>query len=115
MPTAPPPADPLSAYALAQQRADAQAVREQSAAALLRDGDPAPSPTCPFAVLRFRQRQVVALLAEGLAAEAIAGRLGLLAKTVAAYARDAAAAAGVSGVAGLTRYAVREGLAAVDG
>lgn len=63
-----------------------------------------------FARLTPKEREVVQLLAEGLATKEVAGRLGLSYKTVATHREHAVAKLGLRGVADITRYAIREGL-----
>jgi DNA-binding NarL/FixJ family response regulator len=64
--------------------------------------------------LTAREREIVQLFAEDLSTQDIADRLHLSAKTVATHRENITRKLGVRGVAGLTRYAVREGLSTVD-
>lgn len=64
-----------------------------------------------FKRLTPKEREVVQLLAEGLSTKQIAARLCISYKTVAAHREHAVAKLGARGVADLTRYAIREGLA----
>lgn len=57
-----------------------------------------------------RERQVVQLVAQGLSSKEIAHRLGLSAKTVANHRLSVMAKLGVHNVAGVTRYAIEQGL-----
>ncbi len=68
-----------------------------------------------FSELTAREREVVQLIAEGHSTKEIAGRLHLSAKTVGTHREHIMAKLGVSGTAELTRYAIREGLASLDG
>jgi len=70
-----------------------------------------PSPDGAFARLTPKERQVVQLLAEGLTTKQVAGRLSVSFKTVATHREHAMGKLGLRGVADLTRYAIREGLA----
>jgi len=62
------------------------------------------------AVLGDREQEVLQLLAEGTTTRQIAAELGLSAKTVETYRTRIVKKLGVSGMAELTRYAVREGM-----
>lgn len=57
-----------------------------------------------------RERQVVQLVAQGLSTKEIASRLGLSAKTVANHRMSVMAKLGVHNIAGVTRYAIEQGL-----
>ncbi len=57
-----------------------------------------------------RERQVVQLVAQGLSSKEIANRLGVSAKTVANHRLSVMAKLGVHNVAGVTRYAIEQGL-----
>jgi len=67
-----------------------------------------------FAVLSAREREVLQLLAEGLATKAIAARLNLSAKTVESHRKAVMDKLDLHSVAELTKYAIREGLTSVD-
>jgi two-component system NarL family response regulator len=60
-----------------------------------------------------RERQVLALLAEGLHSPAIGRRLSIAPATVEVHRRNIMRKVGVRGIAGLTKYAIREGIASV--
>jgi two-component system NarL family response regulator len=60
-----------------------------------------------------RERQVLTLLAEGLHAAAIGQRLSIAPSTVEVHRRNIMRKAGVRGIAELTKYAIREGMASV--
>ena len=118
-----------SGYVLKDSSCDelAQAVREVAAGRIhlspalvgvvideirLRQGAPAGAATRP--TLTVREREIVQLYAEDLSTQDIAGRLHLSAKTVATHRENVTRKLGVRGVAGLTRYAVREGLSQLE-
>jgi DNA-binding NarL/FixJ family response regulator len=65
-------------------------------------------------ILTLREREVVQLFAEDLSTQDIADRLHLSAKTVATHRENITRKLGVRGIAGLTRYALREGMSSVD-
>jgi len=67
-------------------------------------------PVSPFAGLSTREFEIFCLLAEGLAANEIAGRLSLSYKTVANYSTQIKAKLDVGTVAELTRLAIRHGV-----
>jgi DNA-binding NarL/FixJ family response regulator len=73
-----------------------------------RQGTPA-KPT-----LTSREREVVQLFSEDLSSQAIADRLHLSVKTIATHREHVVRKLGVRGVAGLTRYAMREGLCTLE-
>lgn len=64
----------------------------------------------PYQLLGAREREVLKLLAEGLTSKEIAQRLGVALKTVETHRRNIAQKVGERSIAGLTKYAVREGL-----
>jgi DNA-binding NarL/FixJ family response regulator len=65
-------------------------------------------------LLTLREREIVQLFAEDLSTQNIADRLHLSAKTVATHRENITRKLGVRGIAGITRYAVREGMSSVD-
>ena len=67
-----------------------------------------PIPAGP--ALTAREREIVQLFAEDLSTQEIADRLKLSAKTVATHRENVTRKLGVRGVAGMTRYALSEGL-----
>ncbi len=79
-----------------------------SDAAIGRRGSPAGASA--FTLLTGRERQVLQLLAEGCTTEQIANRLCLSAKTVYYYREQVMDKLAIRSVAGLTRYAIQEGL-----
>lgn len=64
----------------------------------------------PYQLLGAREREVLKLLADGLTSKEIAQRLGVALKTVETHRRNIAQKVGQRSIAGLTKYAVREGL-----
>lgn len=86
------------------------AVAEHVEAAFTRGG--AGEPVAP--ALSPRQREVLQMLAEGLPAKEIAFRLGIGAKTVETHRAAVMDRLGIHDVAGLVRYAIREGLVTAD-
>jgi RNA polymerase sigma factor (sigma-70 family) len=71
--------------------------------------------TSAFSELTAREREVIQLIAEGLSTREIAERLHVSAKTIGTHREHLMAKLGVNGTAELTRYALREGLTALDG
>lgn len=67
-------------------------------------------PLSAFEVLTPREREVLQLLAEGLRTKQIASRLKLSVKTVGTYRERLLRKIGVDNLAGLTRYAIAQGL-----
>ena len=61
-----------------------------------------------------REREIVQLFAEDLSTQGIADRLHLSTKTVATHRENITRKLGVRGIAGLTRYAMQEGLSPMD-
>ena len=68
----------------------------------------------PAELLTLRQREVLRLVAEGDSTKQIAAKLGLSAKTVEAHRSAIMGRLGIRDLAGLVRFAVREGLVARD-
>jgi DNA-binding NarL/FixJ family response regulator len=68
-----------------------------------------------FAVLTSREREVLQLVAEGLATKQIATSLHVSVKTVETHRRQIMEKLDLHSVAELTKYAIREGLASVEG
>lgn len=64
-------------------------------------------------VLTAREREVVQLIAEGKTTKQIASALGLSVKTIETHRRQAMEKLGIFSIAGLTKYAIREGLASL--
>lgn len=77
------------------------------------DGDPA-APPAPRG-LSSREREVLQLIAEGLSTKQIASHLHLSVKTVETHRRQIMDKLGIFNIAGLIKFAVREGLASLDG
>lgn len=71
---------------------------------------PAADPRSPFTLLSAREREVLQLLAEGLRTKEISHKLGLSVKTVETHRKKIMEKLGIASIAGLTRYAVKEGL-----
>ncbi len=67
-----------------------------------------------FSVLSAREREVLQMLAEGLATKEIAGRLNLSVKTVESHRKAVMDKLEIRNIAELTKYAIREGLTALD-
>jgi DNA-binding NarL/FixJ family response regulator len=67
------------------------------------------------AVLTAREREVLQLLAEGMAAKEIASHLNVSVKTVETHRRNMMEKLNMRGIAELTKYAVREGLVSIEG
>jgi DNA-binding NarL/FixJ family response regulator len=67
------------------------------------------------AVLTPREREVLQLLAEGMAAKEIASHLNVSVKTVETHRRNMMEKLNMRGIAELTKYAVREGLVSIEG
>jgi DNA-binding NarL/FixJ family response regulator len=61
-------------------------------------------------LLTVREREILQLFAEDLGSHAIADRLHLSIKTVSTHRENIVRKLGVRGIAGLTRYAMREGI-----
>jgi DNA-binding NarL/FixJ family response regulator len=67
-----------------------------------------------FAVLTSREREVLQLVAEGMATKQIAAALQVSVKTVETHRRQIMVKLNLHSVAGLTKYAIREGLASIE-
>lgn len=63
-----------------------------------------------FSLLTDREREVLQLLAEGFSTKQIAGRLNLSVKTIGTHREHIMSKTGIHSIAGLTRYAIAEGL-----
>lgn len=68
----------------------------------------------PLKTLTTREREVLQLLAEGLSSKQIASQLHVALTTVESHRRQVMDKLGVRTVAGLTKYAIREGLTSLD-
>jgi DNA-binding NarL/FixJ family response regulator len=64
----------------------------------------------PVAALSGREREVLQLIGEGLSSKEMAGSLGLSARTVEAHRASVMHKLGIHKVAGLVRFAIREGI-----
>ncbi len=71
---------------------------------------PLGDPRSPFTILSSREREVLQLLAEGLRTKEVSHKLSLSVKTVESHRKKIMEKIGISSIAGLTRYAVKEGL-----
>ncbi len=71
---------------------------------------PSRDPRSAFTLLSAREREVLQLLAEGLRTKEISQKLSLSVKTVETHRKKIMEKLGISSIAGLTRYAVKEGL-----
>ncbi len=71
---------------------------------------PVGDPRSPFTILSSREREVLQLLAEGLRTKEVSHKLSLSVKTVESHRKKIMEKIGISSIAGLTRYAVKEGL-----
>jgi DNA-binding NarL/FixJ family response regulator len=69
----------------------------------------------PCSGLTPREREVLQLLAEGMAAKEVAGHLSMSVKTVETHRRNMMVKLNMRSIAELTKYAVREGLVSIDG
>lgn len=70
--------------------------------------------SAPLDLLTSRQREVLRLVAEGNSTKQVAARLGLSVKTVEAHRGAIMERLGIRDLAGLVRFAIREGLVAED-
>ena len=66
-------------------------------------------------VLTPREREVLQLVAEGLATKQIAGRLGVSSKTIETHRHQIMERLNIHSVAELTKFAIREGLTSLGG
>jgi DNA-binding NarL/FixJ family response regulator len=71
---------------------------------------PSRDPRSPFTLLSAREREVLQLLAEGLRTKEISQKLSLSVKTVETHRKKIMEKLDIASIAGLTRYAVKEGL-----
>ncbi|MCM2266303.1 MAG: response regulator transcription factor [Elusimicrobiales bacterium] len=71
---------------------------------------PSRDPRSVFTLLSAREREVLQLLAEGLRTKEISQKLSLSVKTVETHRKKIMEKLGIASIAGLTRYAVKEGL-----
>ena len=68
----------------------------------------------PCSGLTPREREVLELLAEGMAAKEVAGHLSMSVKTVETHRRNMMVKLNMRSIAELTKYAVREGLTSIE-
>ncbi len=73
-----------------------------------------PAVASAFTLLTGREREVLQLLAEGCSTQEIARRLHMGAKTVYTHREQMMEKLAIRSVAGLTRYAIQEGLTAIE-
>jgi DNA-binding NarL/FixJ family response regulator len=71
---------------------------------------PSRDPRSAFTLLSAREREVLQLLAEGLRTKEISLKLSLSVKTVETHRKKIMEKLAITSIAGLTRYAVKEGL-----
>lgn len=67
----------------------------------------------PLATLSRREHQIITLIADGYSTSAIAGKLGLSDPTVATHRANIMNKLKIETIAGLTKYAIREGLSSI--
>ena len=67
----------------------------------------------PLASLSQRELQVLALIADGYETQAIGDKLVISGKTVASHRKHIMAKLKIDTVAGLTKYAIREGISSI--
>jgi DNA-binding NarL/FixJ family response regulator len=65
-------------------------------------------------ILTSREREILQLLAEGLSAKEIAAHLNLSIKTIETHRRNIMEKLEIRTIAELTKYAIREGLVALE-
>jgi len=70
--------------------------------------------SAPRAELTPREREVLQLIAEGMTTKQVASNLGLNVKTIETHRRQVMEKIGADSVAGLVRYALREGITTLD-
>ncbi len=68
-----------------------------------------------FSTLTTREREVLQLIAEGRSTKEIAQRLRLSVKTISTHREHVMEKLGVRSLAGLTKYAIRQGLTSIEG
>jgi DNA-binding NarL/FixJ family response regulator len=66
-----------------------------------------------FSALSLREREVLQLIAEGLSTKEIAGHLNVSAKTVGTHREHIMTKLEIRSIAGLTKYAIREGVTSI--
>lgn len=72
------------------------------------------SPSAPRAELTPREREVLQLIAEGMTTKQVASHLHLNVKTIETHRRQVMDKIGADSVAGLVRFALREGITTLD-
>ncbi len=72
------------------------------------------NPTSAFSRLTVKEREVLQLLAEGYSSKEIASRLCVSEKTISTHREHLMAKLNIRSIAGLTKYAIREGLTEIN-
>lgn len=80
----------------------------------MRGRTPKPHADSSYRLLGAREREVLQLLSEGMTSKEIASRLDLSAKTIETHRRNISQKLGLRSIAELTKYAVREGMTALE-
>lgn len=75
---------------------------------------PADTPASPRSELGAREREVLQLIAEGLTSGEIASRLYIASSTVDTHRKNLMRKLEIHSIAGLTKYAIREGITPLD-
>ena len=73
----------------------------------------APAGDVPLTSLSQRENQILSLIADGYETQAIAEKLGISGKTVATHRNHLMSKLTIDSVAGLTKYAIREGISSI--
>ena len=82
--------------------------------AIVSDYAGAAGSSMPHAELTPREREVLQLIAEGMTTKQVAAQLNLNVKTIETHRRQVMDKIGADSVAGLVRYALREGITTLD-
>jgi len=72
-----------------------------------------PSDDIPLTTLSSRENQILALIADGYETDEIGRKLGISGKTVASHRQHLMTKLDIDTVAGLTKYAIREGISSI--
>jgi DNA-binding NarL/FixJ family response regulator len=72
-----------------------------------------PAGDVPLTLLSQRESQILALIADGYETQVIATKLGISGKTVATHRQHLMGKLSIDTVAGLTKYAIREGISSI--
>jgi two-component system, NarL family, response regulator NreC len=91
-------------------------ISPQIAGAIVRDfvSQPTADDVSPYSILSPREREVLQLLAEGKAVKQIAAHLNISIKTVETHRQQLMSKLNVTNLAGLIKYAVREGFTSIE-